>query len=145
MSRSALIVLVGLSAYCLLDLAISLVVAIVWRTRAVAPSNLPPTVRARRLLHLRLVPAFAALAITLLVVVPAFVIFEPPSTGEPVGPVLAALASLALLQLSVAAITAARSIWLTRRVEREWLAAQPRSMRASPPAWRPSRSSRRRR
>jgi Zn-dependent protease with chaperone function len=121
MSRSALIVLVGLSAYCLLDLAISLVVAIVWRTRAVAPTDLPPTVRARRLLHLRLVPGVAALAITLLVVVPAFVIFEPPSTGEPIGPVLAVLASLALLQLSVAVITAARSVWLTRRVEREWL------------------------
>lgn len=121
MSRSALIVLVGLTAYCLLDLAISLVVAIVWRTRAVAPNNLPPIVRARRLLQLRLVPSVAALAITLLVVVPAFAIFEPPSTEEPIGPVLALLSSLALLQLSLGIIRAARSGWLTRRVEREWL------------------------
>ena len=121
MSRGVLIVLVGLSAYCLLDLAISLVVAIVWRTRAVAPTNLPPTVRARRLLQLRLVPVVAALAITLLVVVPAFAIFEPHRTSEPIGPVLALLSSLALLQLSVGAVTAARSVWLTRRVEREWL------------------------
>jgi len=121
MSRPAMIVLVGLSAYCLLDLALSLVVAIVWRTRAVAPTDLPPTVRARRLLQLRLVPGAAALLITLLVVLPAFVTYEPPRTGEPIGPVLALLSSLALLQLSVAAITAARSAWLTRRVEREWL------------------------
>jgi len=143
MSRSALIVLVGLSAYCLLDLAISLVVAIVWRTRAVAPSNLPPTVRARRLLHLRLVPAFAALAITLLVVVPAFVIFEPPSTGEPVGPVRSHLSrfcnclsppSRRLAAYGSRAVSSANGF-----------AAQSRSMRASPPAWRPSRSSRRRR
>jgi hypothetical protein len=120
MSRGALIVLVALSAYCLLDLAISLIVAIVWRTRAVAPANLPPAVRARRLLQLRLVPGVAALAITLLVVVPAFVIFEPPSRGEPIGPVLAVLASLALLQMSVAALTAGRSV-AHAPYEREWL------------------------
>jgi hypothetical protein len=121
MSRPALIVLVGLSAYCLLDLAISLVVAVVWRTRAVAPADLPPLVRARRLLQLRLVPGVATLALTLFVVVPAFVLFEPRRNEEDIGPLLALLSSLALLQLSVAAITAARSVWLTRRVEREWL------------------------
>lgn len=121
MSRTALIVLVTLSSYCLLDLAISLVVAIVWRTRAIAPTDLPPTVRARRLLQLRLVPGAAAAAITLLVVVPAFVIFEPPAAEEEIGPVLAMLASLAFLQLTVAAIAAVRSVWLTHRVAGEWL------------------------
>jgi hypothetical protein len=122
MSRTALIVLVGLSAYCLLDLAISLVVAIVWRTRAVAPANLPPAVRARRLLQLRLLPGVAGpgdhATRRRAGLSPAS---SRSSTGEPIGPVLALLASLSLLQLSVAAITAARSVWLTRRVEREWL------------------------
>jgi Zn-dependent protease with chaperone function len=121
MSRNALIVLVTLSSYCLLDLVISFVVAIVWRTRAVAPRDLPPTARARRLLQLRLVPCAAAAAITLLVVVPAFVIFEPPAAEEEIGPLLALLASLAFMQLSVAATVAGRSVWLTRRVARDWL------------------------
>ena len=39
MNRPALIVLVALSAYCLLDVAVSALVAIVWRTRAVAPAQ----------------------------------------------------------------------------------------------------------
>ena len=121
MSRPALIVLAVLSAYCLLDLAVSLLVAVIWRTRAVAPANLPPIVRARRLLQLRLVPAVAAAALTLLVVLPAFAIFEPPHNDEAVGPVFALLSLLALAQLMIAAGIAARSVWLTRRVEREWL------------------------
>jgi beta-lactamase regulating signal transducer with metallopeptidase domain len=121
MSRLALIVLASLSAYCLLNLAISFLVALIWRTRAVAPANLPPIVRARRLLQLRLVPSVAAAAITVLVVMPAFAIFEPSHAEEAIGPVFALLAALALCQLVVAAIVAARSVWLTRRVEREWL------------------------
>ena len=123
MSRAALIVLAALAAYCLLDLAVSFLVAMIWRTRAVAPADLPPVVRARRLLQLRLVPSAAAAAITLLVVLPAFAIFEPPNADEEIGPVFALLAALALAQLLVAALIAARSVWLTRRVEREWLRA----------------------
>jgi Zn-dependent protease with chaperone function len=121
MTRTVLIALVALSSYCLLDFAVSLVVAIVWRTRAVAPADLPPLARARRLLQIRLVPAAAAAAVTLLVVVPAFVIFEPPSAQEEIGPVLAMLALLAFLQLTVAGVAAGRSVWLTRRVARDWL------------------------
>jgi Zn-dependent protease with chaperone function len=121
MSRTALIVMVSLSAYGLLDIAVSMLVAIVWRTRAVAPASLPPAVRAKRLLQLRMVPAAAAAAIALLVLTPAFVIFEPPSNGEPIGPVFALFAAVALLQLSLAAFTAVRSLWITRRIERGWL------------------------
>ena len=121
MSRAALIVMVTLSSYCLLDLAISLIVAMVWRTRAVAPADLPPRVRARRLLQLRLVPSAAAGGITLFVIMPAFLVFEPPSAEEEIGPLLALLSSFAALQLIIAAITAGRSVWLTHCVAREWL------------------------
>ena len=115
------IVLAALSAYCLLDLAVSLLVAVIWRTRAVAPTNLPPVVRARRLLQLRLVPGLAAAAITLLVVLPAFAIFEPTHIDEEIGPLFALLAAAALAQWVVAAGIAARSMWLTSRFERVWL------------------------
>lgn len=121
MTRTALIVLVSLSAYTLLNLAISVATAIVWRTRAIAPATLPPIVRARRLLQLRLMPSVAAAAITLFVITPAFAIFEPPSAGEETGPVLEAVAVLALIQIGLAVFAAMRSAMVTTRIEREWL------------------------
>jgi Zn-dependent protease with chaperone function len=99
MSRSALIVAVALSAYALLDLAVSLLTALIWRTRAVAPADLPPAVRARRLLQLRLAPSLTAALLTLLVITPAFALFEPPHAQEEVGPVIEILVALAVLQL----------------------------------------------
>jgi Zn-dependent protease with chaperone function len=121
MSRTMLIVLVSLTAYGLLSLAISGMVALVWRTRAVAPANLPPAVRARRLLQLRLVPSAVAAAITLFVITPAFAIYEPDNAGEEIGPVLELLSLLALIQIGAAIVGAVRSMRLTTRIEREWL------------------------
>ena len=121
MSRTAIIAMVCLAAYSLLDLAISALVAIIWRTRAVAPSDLPPSVRARRLLLLRVTPAALAAAVTVLVVAPAFTLFEPIHDNEPVGPVLALLSAAACLQLAWAALRGGYSAWLTARIEREWL------------------------
>jgi Zn-dependent protease with chaperone function len=118
-----IIALVALAAYTLLDLAVSAFVALVWRTRAVAPTDVPPAARARRLLLLRLVPSVAAGAITLAVVIPAFVIFEPATGEETVGPVLVVLAIAAIVQFAVAVTIAARSILLTARIERTWLQA----------------------
>jgi hypothetical protein len=121
MTRAAMIVMVCLSAYCLLDLVVSGFVAIVWRTRAVAPTDLPPAVRARRVLLLRLTPFVTSAAITLLIVAPAFVLFEPVQDNEPYGPMLALLASLAFAHLAGAAIWATFSLCLTRRIEEDWL------------------------
>ena len=126
MNRIAIIVLVSLSAYCLLDLAISAAVAVVWRTRAIAPANLPPAVRARRLLQFRLIPSAAALALTLLLITPAFALFEPAHPQEEIGPVLELLSTFALLQIGWAIFSAVRSARLTARIERAWLVnAQP--------------------
>ena len=112
---------VCLAAYALLDIALSSFVAIVWRTRAVAPANLPPAVRARRLLYLRFVASALASLITLTIVTPAFVIYEPFGLDETMGPALALLAGVALLQIGTSVVLAARSALLTARVERVWL------------------------
>jgi hypothetical protein len=116
-----MIVMVCLSAYCLLDLVVSGLVAIVWRTRAIAPSDVPPAARARRVLLLRLTPFAASMAITLLIVAPAFALFEPVQENEPYGAMLALLASLAFAHLTGAAVWAAFSVFLTRRIEQDWL------------------------
>ena len=121
MSRTVLIVLVSLAAYGVLAFALSAITAVVWRTRAVAPANLPPAVRARRLLQLRMFPVITALALTLLVITPAFAIFEPASAGEEIGPVLELLSLMILIQIGASMVVAVRSVLLTRRVEREWL------------------------
>jgi hypothetical protein len=121
MSRPLMIVAVALAAYCLLDLAISAFVAILWRTRAVAPSDLPPSVRARRLFFLRLVPGVSAIVITIGVVAPAFVLFEPVHGNESAGPALQLLALAAALQITGAVSRAVRSLFVTAKIERQWL------------------------
>jgi Zn-dependent protease with chaperone function len=120
-NRLLMIAAVAFGAYTLLEVALSALVAIVWRTRAVAPANLPPVVRARHLLWLRLVPAGLAAVITLTVVTPAFAIFEPFGLNERLGPAIAMLAGAGVLQWAVAIIRAVYSLVLTRRIERGWL------------------------
>jgi beta-lactamase regulating signal transducer with metallopeptidase domain len=112
---------VVLAAYTLINMASSVFVAILWRTRAVAPSNLPPAVRARRLLCLRAVPTAASIVVTLGIVTPAFALFEPFGMKETMGPVLLILAAAAIAQVAVALLTAVRSIVVTARIERDWL------------------------
>jgi Zn-dependent protease with chaperone function len=116
-----MIAAVTLAAYMLLDLALSVFVAIVWRTRAVAPASLPPAVRARRLLFLRLVPTVVGSLIALAVVAPAFVAFEPVGVDETMGPALAALAITALLQICASTLRSIRALIVTARIERLWL------------------------
>jgi beta-lactamase regulating signal transducer with metallopeptidase domain len=120
-NRAAIIAAVALASYALLDIALSSFVAIVWRTRAIAPADLPPSVRARRLLYLRLAPTVSVALITLTIVAPAFVIYEPAAHDERLGPALAVLAIVALFHVGSALFTAAKSAWLTARIERAWL------------------------
>lgn len=121
MNRSAMIVTVCLAAYCLLDLAVSSFVAIVWRTRAVAPANLPPAARARRVMLLRMTPFVASVGVTLLIVAPAFTVFEPVHDDEPYGVALVVLALAGFAHLAASAIWATFSVYLTNRIERDWL------------------------
>jgi hypothetical protein len=120
MNRSAMIVMVCLAAYALIDLAVSTLVGIVWRTRRVAPADLPPAVRARRIMLLRLTPFAASLGITLFIVAPAFTLFEPVHDHEPFGPMLALLATGAFAHLAASAIWASFSVYLTGRIEGDW-------------------------
>lgn len=121
MNRAIIIAAVGLAAYALLALALSSLAALIWRTRAVAPASLPPSVRARRLLVLRFAPSVSAALITLAMVTPAFAVHEPHGHDETIGPALALLALVTVCQAAVSLFTAARSAWLTARVERAWL------------------------
>ncbi len=123
MSRSMLILAVALAAYCLVGIAVSLFVALVWRTRAVAPFTLPPATRARRIFLLRLAPVVLSAIGATFFVVPAFIRHEPMHAAEEAGPLLVALACLGAAQLAVAVFTAFRSLVVTARLQRSLLDA----------------------
>jgi Zn-dependent protease with chaperone function len=66
-------------------------------------------------------PASVAALISLAIVTPAFAIYEPHVHNETIGPALALLATLAIFQISASIFIAARSAFLTARIERDWL------------------------
>jgi Zn-dependent protease with chaperone function len=137
MSRPILIVLVGLSSYGALNLLFSLAVAVIWRLGLAENSSLSSAGRARRIAWLRSMPSLASAVLVLTVVVPAFAWFEPNHEGEPVGPLLPMLATLAIVQLTSAVWIAIASAVRTRLVAEAWLrAGTPLDVR--PPAGVPA-------
>ena len=123
MSRGLLTVTVALASYALFNLALSIVVAVIWRRSMQARVDESSSRRARTLTRLRSIPALAAATITAVAVVPAFAIFEPVGASEVAGPVILALAAIAIAQIAAALIVAAATTWRTRVVAGKWLRA----------------------
>lgn len=123
MSRPTLILLVGLGSYAALNLLFSVAIALAWRAGPADNAALPSAARARRLALLRAIPSAAAATLSLLVVVPAFIAFEPHSDTEPVGPILLLLATVTIAQFSAGLWIAAATAIRTRMVARAWLRA----------------------
>jgi Zn-dependent protease with chaperone function len=83
---------------------------------------LAPISRANLLFALRVLPLFLAVLFTVGFALPAFLRFEPRSSGEAMSwhlPVLAALGAVALSAIVVRALTVLRA---TSRAQRQWLA-----------------------
>ena len=118
-----LILLVGLGAYAALNLLCSLALAVAWRAGLLDNLAQSSSSRARRLAWLRAFPSLAAAIVTLVIVVPAFVMFEPYRDAEPVGPVLPVLAIVAIGQFAASWWLALASAIRTRIVARAWLRA----------------------
>ena len=118
-----LILLVGLGAYAALNLVFSLAFAVAWRAGLL--NNLAPSsaARARRLAWWRSFPSLAAALVALVIVVPAFVMFEPYRDAEAVGPILPTLALVAIAQFVASGWLALASAIRTRMVTRAWLRA----------------------
>jgi Zn-dependent protease with chaperone function len=136
MSRPMLVAAVALAAYAALNLLASLAVALAWR-RGALTFPAAPAARAARLATLRAVPALGAAVVTAVLVVPAFVLFEPVTAAEPVGPALVALALVAVAQWAASAWLAVATTLRTRTVARHWLrASEP--LHVHPPAGVPA-------
>ena len=137
MSRSLLIASVALASYAALNVAISLVVATVWRRLAANNAGVSPDARARQLVWLRAWPCAGAAVITLTLIAPAFAIFEPERASETAGPVVIILAVAALVQIGASMVMAVATLARTRAAARAWLrSAMP--LDVDPPAGVPT-------
>ena len=115
MSRPLLVLTVALAGYAVLSSLLAAGVAAFWRHRGTNVHS------ATMMALLRLLPAgFGALA-TAVIVVPAFLIYEPIRESEPVGPIAIALALISLALAGSAAVNAVRTLVQTGRLERRWL------------------------
>jgi beta-lactamase regulating signal transducer with metallopeptidase domain len=137
--------LVLMAAYGLAGALLSICAAFVWRAWFERKS-----LTSRGILMLRLFPCAAALFITLVVVLPAFVINEPRHAAEPVRPLLLLMAAFTLAKFAAAFVRAGRS-WmdtaslLRQQVKKNCLIAgqqveiidMPQAMVAVVGVWRP--------
>ena len=99
MSISTMTMLVTLASYGLVSTLLALVVCAIWASgihRRVSTAN--------RLLALRLLPAVGGIFVTMTMVVPAFVRYEPSGDGEVVGPVVLGTSLLAVLLVAGSAL-----------------------------------------
>lgn len=119
MSRPMLVLSVALAAYAVLSTIGSIAVAMAWRMADLR--GLPADVRARKIVLLRVFPAAAAALVTLGLVVPGFIAFEPVRAVEVVGPVLLTLTGTGALLLFGAGALAIRTALVTIKLERAWL------------------------
>jgi Zn-dependent protease with chaperone function len=95
--------------YGLISLTLSILVAIAWRFGLARMCS-----SSRDFLALRLLPAGGATLLTLTVVLPSFVVYEPGSQIEEAGPFLMALVFLVLIIVSAGIVRAGRAVWAAR-------------------------------
>jgi len=124
-----------LAAFLLVNVLASLLGAVL---APVAMRRAHPTRGARAALLLRLLPAIVSLGTVALLVLPAYVRFEPPDTGESVSLPLGALAAAAAAVLLAGSARGLRALWATSALVRRWRRdAEPVTLPGSPvPAYR---------
>jgi len=84
------------------------------------PADASPYTRAGILFIRGIAPTVGALAVTFGLVLPAFVIFEPPHDGERVGTPLLALAAVGAVQLVTMALRLLAMVRRSRRITAHW-------------------------
>lgn len=128
----------ALAALLAVNAVASALSALVWRVMRTRASHMRADVRARLLFTLRIVPPALAALVVFALVVPAYILLEPPHTKEVVGLklLLIALASAAGVLLALWRVA---GTWrATRKFEREWMScAEPVSIEGmETPAYR---------
>jgi len=111
LNNVALLWLVLIAAYGLMNLLLSVLVGCIWSSWLAAKP-----LRSRGLLTLRMLPSVGALFLSLAVVLPAFLTEEPKRGGEAVGPVLILTAIFALLSIGAGCLRGWRARLATAKL-----------------------------
>lgn len=101
----------------------SALLSLAWRTLEPFTRRWSARTRAEILFTLRITAPLTSIALVGLLLVPAYIGYEPQGTAEVVSKKLAALAVLSLLGLAFAVWRATRSWVATKSLERKWLRA----------------------
>lgn len=119
MSRPMLVIAVALAGYAVISTLASIAVAAAWRR--VDMRRMSAALRARNIVLLRVLPSAAAAILTLGLVTPGFVAFEPMRGAEMAGPALQALAAAGAVLILSAIALAIRTASVTGKLQRAWL------------------------
>ena len=126
MTFAAFGIALALAAFLVVNVLLSLAVALTAGAIQRALASVPLRPRAGVLLGLRLFPAAAATFVSAGLVVPAYLLLEPAEAGEAVTLPLALMASAALALMVAGMVRGARSLSATARLVRAWEAeAEP--------------------
>ena len=128
----------ALAALLAVNACASALVALTWRAVRGRASGMRADARARLLFTLRILPPALAAAFVFALVVPAYVLMEPPHTEEVVGLKLLLFASASAAGVMLALWRVAGTWRATRKFEREWMSrAEPVEVEGmSAPAYR---------
>ena len=113
----------ALAIFLAVNVAAATLASLVWRLMHRVAERWSARLRAQMLFTLRLAPSLVGLIAVGLFFLPAYLDYEPRGTSEAVSPKLALFASLSILGMALASWRAARALWITRRLRREWLHA----------------------
>jgi len=128
----------ALAALLAVNAVASTLVALIWRGLRGRASLMRADVRARLLFTLRILPSALAAVFVFALVVPAYVLLEPPHTEEVVGLKLFLFAAASAAGVLLALWRVAGTWRVTRKFEREWMSrAEPVSVEGmETPAYR---------
>lgn len=114
---------VALSVFVLVYAVLSLAVAALWRRVSGYAAGMSPRSRADFLFALRMFPVAVALLITTVLTVPSFLLLEPRTVDEPVGPVLLLLGISGIGCGVAGLVNAARALRRASRAIASWTSA----------------------
>ncbi len=122
----ALGICLALAALLAVNACASALVTLAWRAVRGRASRMRADARARLLFTLRILPPALAAAFVFALVVPAYILMEPPHTEEVVGLKLLLFASASAAGVMLALWRVAGTWRATRKFEREWMSrAEP--------------------
>lgn len=103
------------------NLAGTLMSTAVWRIASGRFSRISARAKADLLFLLRVMPVAASVVLSLALIVPSFLLFEPHDSDETITPQLVVIVGLSVAGIIAASARILASWWRTRRLTRQWM------------------------